>query len=57
MTIAKTIYHERASQRMSELAEALEEAGCTDAEILQHCRGPGPHIRGCWVIDLILGKS
>ncbi len=39
------------------LADALEEAGCTDAAILDHCRGPGPHVRGCWVVDLILGKS
>jgi hypothetical protein len=39
------------------LADALEDAGCDDAEILAHCRGPGPHVRGCWVVDLILGKQ
>jgi hypothetical protein len=39
------------------LADALEEAGCTDAAILGHCRGPGPHVRGCWVVDLLLGKE
>jgi hypothetical protein len=39
------------------LADALEEAGCTDADILSHCRGPGPHVRGCWVVDLLLGKQ
>jgi hypothetical protein len=39
------------------LADALEEAGCTDSAILEHCRGPGPHVRGCWVIDLLLGKE
>jgi hypothetical protein len=39
------------------LADALEEAGCSDAEILNHLRRPGPHVRGCWVIDLCLGKS
>src|SRR5262249_54741761 len=39
------------------LADALEDAGCTEAAILEHCRGPGPHVRGCWVVDLILGKS
>jgi hypothetical protein len=39
------------------LADALEEAGCTDADILNHCRHPGEHMRGCWVIDLILGKT
>jgi hypothetical protein len=39
------------------LADALEDAGCTEAAILEHCRGPGPHVRGCWVVDLILGKQ
>ena len=38
------------------LADALEESGCDDAEVLDHCRGPGPHVRGCWVADLVLGK-
>jgi hypothetical protein len=39
------------------LADALEDAGCTDRAILEHCRGPGPHVRGCWVVDLLLGKQ
>jgi len=39
------------------LADALEEAGCADAELLGHLRGPGPHVRGCWVVDLLLGKE
>ncbi|HEY1066696.1 MAG TPA: hypothetical protein VGE52_11325 [Pirellulales bacterium] len=39
------------------LADALEEAGCDDAETLAHCRGPGPHIRGCWAIEAILEVS
>jgi hypothetical protein len=39
------------------LADALEEAGCTNADVLGHLRGPGPHVRGCWVDDLCLGKS
>ena len=39
------------------LSDALEEAGCTDAALLDHLRGPGPHVRGCWALDLILGKS
>jgi hypothetical protein len=43
--------------RLVLLADALEEAGCTDGEILNHCRKPGPHYRGCWVIDLLLGKA
>jgi hypothetical protein len=41
---------------MPVLADALEDAGCTDRAILDHCRGPGPHVRGCWVLDLILCK-
>jgi hypothetical protein len=43
--------------RVAVLADALEEAGCTNADILTHCRGPGPHVRGCWVVDLLLGKQ
>ncbi len=39
------------------LADALEDAGCTDAAILDHLRGPGPHVRGCFALDLVLGKS
>ncbi len=39
------------------LMDALEDAGCTDAAILDHGRGPGPHVRGCWVVNLLLGKS
>lgn len=38
-------------------ADALEEAGCDNAEVLSHCRGDGPHVRGCWVVDMLLGKS
>src|SRR5262249_35482697 len=43
--------------RLVILADALEDAGCTDADILDHLRGPGPHVRGCWVLDLVLGKE
>ena len=43
--------------RVAVLADALEEAGCSDADILNHCRQPGEHVRGCWVVDLILGKQ
>ena len=39
------------------LADALVEAGCTNEDILSHCRSPGPHVRGCWVVDLLLEKS
>jgi hypothetical protein len=55
--LAKGIYEERAFDRLPVLADALEEAGCTNADILNHCRSPGPHVRGCWVIDLLLGKD
>jgi hypothetical protein len=43
--------------RLAVLADALEDAGCTDAAILEHLRGAGPHVRGCWAVDLLLGKS
>jgi hypothetical protein len=56
-TLATTIYDQRAFDRLPILADALEEAGCTDADILSHCRQPGVHVRGCWVVDLILGKE
>ena len=42
--------------RLAVLADALEDAGCTDADVLWHLRGENPHVRGCWVIDLLLGK-
>ena len=57
VSLAQTIYDDRAFGRMLELAVALERAGCHDTELLAHCRGPGPHVRGCWVLDLILGRS
>jgi hypothetical protein len=55
--LAQTIYDERAFDRLPILADALEEAGCTDADILAHCRSEGPHFRGCWAVDLVLGKK
>jgi hypothetical protein len=43
--------------RLAVLADALEEAGCDNADILNHLRQPGEHVRGCWVVDLVLGKG
>jgi hypothetical protein len=43
--------------RLAVLADALEEAGCDNADILSHCRQPGEHVRGCWVLDFVLGKE
>jgi hypothetical protein len=51
-SIARSIYQERAFDRLPILADALEEAGCTDADILAHCRSRGEHVCGCWVVDL-----
>jgi hypothetical protein len=55
--VAKATYDDRAFDDLPILADALEEAGCDNDEILSHCRGPGPHVRGCWVVDLLLGKE
>jgi ATP-dependent Clp protease ATP-binding subunit ClpA len=55
--IARAIYEERRWQDLPVLADALEEAGCADREILDHCRRGGEHGRGCWVIDLFLGDG
>jgi hypothetical protein len=55
--IAQTIYDDRAFDRLPILADALEDAGCDNADILNHCREPGEHVRGCWVVDLLLGKE
>jgi hypothetical protein len=55
--LAAAIYEERAFDRLPVLADALEDAGCTDADVLGHCRGGGEHVRGCWVVDLVLGKG
>jgi hypothetical protein len=52
--VAKAIYEDRRFQDLPVLADALEDAGCTDVEFLSHCRGSGPHVRGCWVIDQLL---
>jgi hypothetical protein len=55
--VAQAIYEERRFEDMAVLADALEEAGCADRALLSHLRGPGPHVRGCWALDLVLGKG
>jgi hypothetical protein len=54
--LAESIYTARDFAAMPILADALEESGCENSDVLAHCRGPGPHVRGCWVVDLVLGK-
>jgi hypothetical protein len=62
--LAEAVYEERCPpdysfdySRLGILADALEDAGCSDSELLGHLRGPFIHVRGCWVIDLLLGKT
>jgi serine/threonine protein kinase len=55
--LAKTIYEQRSFDRMPALAEALEQAGCANNDLLDHCRQAGEHFRGCWVLDLLLGEE
>ena len=57
VSLAQAIYEERAFERLPILGDALEDAGCANADILAHCRGPGPHVRGCWVVDHLLQKT
>ena len=57
VALAQAIYTERAFDRLPVLADALEEAGCDHPDVLAHCRGDGPHARGCWVVDGVLGKA
>ncbi|MBY0230451.1 MAG: hypothetical protein K2W96_14295 [Gemmataceae bacterium] len=64
MSLAQAAYDERLLpsghldlSRLAVLPDALEEAGCTDEAILSHLRSPGPHVRGCWALDLILDKK
>jgi hypothetical protein len=57
LALAQGAYVEGAFDRLPILADALEEAGCSDAELLEHCRGPDPHALGCWALDLVLAKE
>ena len=55
--LAQGIYEQQAFDQMPYLANTLEEAGCMDADILHHCRQSGKHVKGCWAVDLVLGKA
>ena len=55
--LARTIYEEKAFERLPILADALMDAGCANEQLLNHLRSPGPHVRGCWALDLILSKE
>jgi hypothetical protein len=62
--LAEAAYEQRAeprglldATRLSVLADALEDAGCTDSELVSHLRSPEPHVRGCWAVDLVRGRS
>lgn len=58
VALANQMYESRDFSPMPVLADALQDAGCDQPDILAHCRDPQPaHVRGCWVVDLILGKS
>ena len=57
IALARQMYDGRDFGPMPVLADALDDAGCDHPDILSHCRGPGPHVRGCWVVDLVLGKA
>jgi hypothetical protein len=64
LRVAESVYRERELPagtldpvRLAILADALEEAGCTDSEVLGHLRGTGPHIPGCWVLDWVSGRE
>jgi hypothetical protein len=55
--LAEGVYQDQGFDRLPVLADALEEAGCADEQVLAHCRAGGPHARGCWLLDLLLGKG
>jgi hypothetical protein len=57
VSVAQDCYDRRDFSALPVLADLLEEAGCPEQQVLDHCRQPGEHVRGCWVVDLVLGKS
>jgi hypothetical protein len=58
VAMAKGMYDSREFSAMPNLADALQDAGCDNDEVLDHCRAADDvHVRGCWIVDLVLGKS
>jgi hypothetical protein len=57
VTVARDCYDRRDVSALPVLADLLEEAGCPEQSVLDHCRGPSEHARGCWAVDLVLGKG
>jgi hypothetical protein len=55
VTLARQMFFTREFSASPILADALQEAGCENDDVLRHCRGPGPHVRGCWVVDGVIG--
>jgi hypothetical protein len=56
-TLARAVHDDNAFERLPVLADALEDAGCSDADLLGHLREPGPHVRGCWAVGLLLREG
>jgi hypothetical protein len=56
LDLGRAIYDGQLFDQMPILADAVEDAGCSDAALLAHLRGPGPHAKGCWALDLVLGR-
>jgi hypothetical protein len=57
VTLARGLHNDRAFDRLPILADALQDAGCANGNMLAHCHGDRPHVRGCWVVDLVLRKE
>jgi hypothetical protein len=57
LALGRGVYEDWAFDRLPLLADALLDAGCDNEDVLAHCRNDGPHVRGCWVVDLALGNE
>jgi hypothetical protein len=57
VSLARQMYESREFGATPILADALQDAGCDSEDVLNHCRGEGPHVRGCWMVDLVLYKQ